>query len=299
MIGGSHISPIGAYHGGWDLVVVMDVSRFEYPPFWIPLTLLRQAMTSIDKATGNHMGFSTNFNVFIKQVVEAQGKDGHVPSSERKRKRLTTQDQLLMQLRKTELHKRVSKWMDSMNSDSGFVTSFGNQHVLLEIAANVASDGVKHSTLNPGSSGRLHSTDLAGSSKGNYDNVSVEMSEPVTCSREQGPGKMIQTIDPSPSGCSVNNGHLIGNDALTMLLLALPSRMWSGIKEPNLSAEFNSLVSIGSVPHILKKEVLSLRQQLEFLMMDIGSNAMHKGLTTISDSSTLKEPWFKKFTMYE
>ncbi|CAL5428313.1 unnamed protein product [Camellia sinensis] len=213
--------------------------------------------------------------VFIKQVAEAQGNDGHVPSSKRKKKRLTTQ---------TELHKRVNKWMDSMNSDSGFATSFGNQHALLEIAANVASDGVKHSTLNPGSSGRLHSTDSAGSSKGNYDSVSVEMNELVTCSKEQGPGKIIQTIDPSPSGCSVNNGHLIGNDALTMLLSALPSHMWSGIKEPNLSAEFNSLVSIGSVPHILKKEgVLSLRQQLEFLMMDIGSNAVHKGLTTVSD----------------
>ncbi|KAF5951259.1 hypothetical protein HYC85_009203 [Camellia sinensis] len=310
-IGGSHISPIGAYHGGRDLVLVMDVSRFEYPPFWIPLTLLWQAMTSIDKATGNHMGFmvltrlpydpcvlytlscrdgswirtanhlsqiplllesedvkdvnqilsvlfmsvSTNFSVFIKQVAEAKGKDGHVHSSKRKRKRLTTQGQLLMQLRETELHKRVSKWMDSMNSDSGFVTSSGNQHALLEIAANVASDGVKHSTLNPGSSGRLYSTDSVGSSKGNYERVSVEMSEPVICSREQGPGKMIQTIDPSPSGCSVNNGHFICKDALTMLLLALPSHMWSGIKEPNLSAEFNSLVSIESVPHILKKEV--------------------------------------------
>ncbi|CAL5354081.1 unnamed protein product [Camellia sinensis] len=86
------------------------------------------------------------------------------------------------------------------------------------------------------------------------------MSEPVTCSREQGPGKMIQTIDPSTSGCSVNNGHLIVNDALTMLLLALPSHMWSGIKEPNLSAEFNSLVSIESVPHILKKEVVDIRR---------------------------------------
>lgn len=79
------------------------------------------------------MSVCTNFSVFIKQVAEAQGKDGHVHSSERKRKRLTTQDQLLMQLRETELHKRVSKWMDSMNSDSRFVTSFGNQHALLEM----------------------------------------------------------------------------------------------------------------------------------------------------------------------
>ncbi|THG10256.1 hypothetical protein TEA_003658 [Camellia sinensis var. sinensis] len=130
---------------------------------------------------------------------------------------------------------------------------------VMSIIANVASYGGKHSTLNPGSSGRLYSTDSAGSSKGNYESVSVEMSEPVTCSREQGPGKIIQTIDPSMSGCSVNNGHLIVNDALTMLLLALPSHMWSGIKESNLSAEFNSLVSIESVPHILKKELMNQR----------------------------------------
>ncbi|THG17940.1 hypothetical protein TEA_016516 [Camellia sinensis var. sinensis] len=222
----------------------------------IPLLLESEDVKDVNQILSVlFMSVSTNFSVFIKQVAEAQGKDGHVHSSKRKRKRLTTQGQLLMQLRETELHKRVSKWMDSMNSDSGFVTSSGNQHALLEIAANVASDGVKHSTLNPGSSGRLYSTDSVGSSKGNYERVSVEMSEPVTCSREQGPGKMIQTIDPSPSGCSVNNGHFICKDALTMLLLALPSHMWSGIKEPNLSAEFNSLVSIESVPHILKKEM--------------------------------------------
>ncbi|GMP91680.1 hypothetical protein CsSME_00042269 [Camellia sinensis var. sinensis] len=227
----------------------------------IPLLLESEDVKDVNQILSVlFMSVCTNFSVFIKQVAEAQGKDGHVHSNERKRKRLTTQDQLLMQLRETELHKRVSKWMDSMNSDSGFVTSSGNQHALLEIAANVASYGVKHSTLNPGSSGRLYSTDSAGFSKGNYESVSVEMSEPVTCSREEGPGKMIQTIDPSTSGCSVNNGHLIVNDALTMLLLALPSHMWSGIKEPNLSAEFNSRVSIESVPHILKKEVVDIRR---------------------------------------
>ncbi|XP_028083495.1 glutathione gamma-glutamylcysteinyltransferase 3-like [Camellia sinensis] len=212
----------------------------------IPLLLESEDVKDVNQILSVlFMSVSTNFSVFIKQVAEAKGKDGHVHSSKRKRKRLTTQCQLLMQLRETELHKRVSKWMDSRNP-------------LLEIAANVSSDGVKHSTLNPGSSGRLSSTDSVGSSKGNYERVSVEMSEPVICSREQGPGKMIQTIDPSPSGCSVNNGHFICKDALTMLLLALPSHMWSGIKEPNLSAEFNSLVSIESVPHILKKEVTVL-----------------------------------------
>ncbi|KAI7983362.1 Glutathione gamma-glutamylcysteinyltransferase 3 [Camellia lanceoleosa] len=174
----------------------------------IPLLLESEDVKDVNQILSVlFMSVCTNFSVFIKQVAEAQGKDGH--------------DQLLMQLRETELHKRISKWMDSMNSNSGFVTSFGNQHALLEIAANVASYGVKHSTLNPGSSGRLYPTDSAGSSKGNYESVSVEMSEPVTCSREQGPGKMIQTIDPR-------------------------------------TKPICSLVSIESVPHILKKELVPL-----------------------------------------
>ncbi|KAI8535114.1 hypothetical protein RHMOL_Rhmol10G0150100 [Rhododendron molle] len=54
---GSHITPIGAYHVGRDLVHLMDVSCFGYRFFWIPLTLLWEAMTSSDKATGNSTGF--------------------------------------------------------------------------------------------------------------------------------------------------------------------------------------------------------------------------------------------------
>lgn len=54
---GSHITPIGAYHVGRDLVLLMDVSRFGYRSFWIPLTLLWEAMTSSDKATGNSTGY--------------------------------------------------------------------------------------------------------------------------------------------------------------------------------------------------------------------------------------------------
>jgi glutathione gamma-glutamylcysteinyltransferase len=35
-----HFSPIGGYHRARDLVLIMDVARFKYPPHWVPLPLL-------------------------------------------------------------------------------------------------------------------------------------------------------------------------------------------------------------------------------------------------------------------
>lgn len=45
--GAGHISPIGGYHAGKDMVLILDVARFKYPPHWVPLTLLWDAMNTI------------------------------------------------------------------------------------------------------------------------------------------------------------------------------------------------------------------------------------------------------------
>lgn len=42
--GGGHHSPIGAYDEGTDRVLVLDVARYKYPPWWAPLPELFQAM---------------------------------------------------------------------------------------------------------------------------------------------------------------------------------------------------------------------------------------------------------------
>ncbi|KAA8543397.1 hypothetical protein F0562_021108 [Nyssa sinensis] len=55
--GTGHFSPVGGYHAGRDMVLILDVARFKYPPHWIPLTLLWEAMDTIDDATGHHRGF--------------------------------------------------------------------------------------------------------------------------------------------------------------------------------------------------------------------------------------------------
>ncbi|CAM9932974.1 unnamed protein product, partial [Discosporangium mesarthrocarpum] len=55
--GGGHFSPVGGFHEGRDLVLVMDVARFKLPPHWVPLPLLWEAMKSIDKETGRCRGY--------------------------------------------------------------------------------------------------------------------------------------------------------------------------------------------------------------------------------------------------
>lgn len=55
--GTGHFSPIGGYHAGRDMVLILDVARFKYPPHWVPLTLLWDAMNTVDETTGHHRGY--------------------------------------------------------------------------------------------------------------------------------------------------------------------------------------------------------------------------------------------------
>ncbi|CAF1918946.1 unnamed protein product, partial [Brassica napus] len=55
--GSGHFSPIGGYNAERDMALILDVARFKYPPHWVPLKLLWEAMDSIDQSTGKRRGF--------------------------------------------------------------------------------------------------------------------------------------------------------------------------------------------------------------------------------------------------
>jgi len=58
--GSGHFSPIGAYAPESEMVLIMDVARFKYPPHWVPLRLLWESINSIDAdadAGGNSRGY--------------------------------------------------------------------------------------------------------------------------------------------------------------------------------------------------------------------------------------------------
>jgi glutathione gamma-glutamylcysteinyltransferase len=55
--GSGHYSPIGGYHAERDLVLILDVARFKYPPHWVSLESLHRAMQDVDPATERARGF--------------------------------------------------------------------------------------------------------------------------------------------------------------------------------------------------------------------------------------------------
>lgn len=57
--GSGHFSPIGGYHAARDLVLILDVARFKYPPHWVPAKQLWRAMQAHDPATSAARGWIT------------------------------------------------------------------------------------------------------------------------------------------------------------------------------------------------------------------------------------------------
>nr|XP_039265067.1 glutathione gamma-glutamylcysteinyltransferase-like [Styela clava] len=56
-IGSGHLSPIGGYNPIEDKVLILDVERFKYPPHWVCLHDLWNAIKSIDESTGLPHGY--------------------------------------------------------------------------------------------------------------------------------------------------------------------------------------------------------------------------------------------------
>ena len=52
-----HISPLAAYNGETDRVLILDTAAHKYPPTWVPLDLLFAAMATTDPSTGKTRGF--------------------------------------------------------------------------------------------------------------------------------------------------------------------------------------------------------------------------------------------------
>ncbi|HLO84958.1 MAG TPA: phytochelatin synthase family protein [Nostocaceae cyanobacterium] len=54
---GGHISPIAAYNEKTDRFLILDVSRYKYPPVWVKASDLWKAMNTVDSTSGKTRGF--------------------------------------------------------------------------------------------------------------------------------------------------------------------------------------------------------------------------------------------------
>lgn len=56
--GDGHFSPIGAYYAANKMALVMDVARFKYPAYWVPLDMLYRSLHPRDPVTHEPRGYS-------------------------------------------------------------------------------------------------------------------------------------------------------------------------------------------------------------------------------------------------
>ncbi|KAI9593999.1 PCS-1 protein, partial [Syncephalis fuscata] len=56
--GSGHFSPVGAYCATQRMALVLDVARFKYPAYWVPIELLWASLKPIDPDTGRSRGYS-------------------------------------------------------------------------------------------------------------------------------------------------------------------------------------------------------------------------------------------------
>jgi len=56
---GGHISPLAAYDADTDRFLILDVSRYKYPPVWVEARTLWQAIRTTDSVSGKTRGFLT------------------------------------------------------------------------------------------------------------------------------------------------------------------------------------------------------------------------------------------------
>jgi hypothetical protein len=54
-----HFSPIGAYDAARDRVLILDVYRVEFEPYWVPAERLFEGMATINLADGEPRGYLT------------------------------------------------------------------------------------------------------------------------------------------------------------------------------------------------------------------------------------------------
>ncbi|KAA8550729.1 hypothetical protein F0562_002413 [Nyssa sinensis] len=225
--GAGHFSPIGGYHAGKDMVLILDVARFKF----MLISRLRRAPSLLYTLSCKHAMLDLRSSSSGLQKFGDE-RDGDQSLGQEEKGRLALKEEVLKQVQETGLYKHVTDYLSSEKSCCRTIPTSGHEDILPDIAASVCCQGAGF---------------LAGSS-GSLDGL---------CCRETSV-KSFNTNGDRPI-------TVVSGTVVNALILALPLETWSGIREEKLLQEIHSLVSTEDLPTLLQEEVFHLRGQLLIL----------------------------------
>mmetsp|Transcript_28591 Transcript_28591/g.80580 ORF Transcript_28591/g.80580 Transcript_28591/m.80580 type:complete len:468 (+) Transcript_28591:117-1520(+) len=85
--GDGHFSPLAAYHAPTDSVLVLDVARFKYAPYWVTVEDLYRSMQPKDAATQKSRGWFLMRNPAATSRRSEDNDDDDIPSIEEMERR--------------------------------------------------------------------------------------------------------------------------------------------------------------------------------------------------------------------
>ncbi|CAM0913467.1 unnamed protein product [Alopecurus aequalis] len=296
--GTGHFSPIGGYHAGQDMALILDVARFKYPPHWVPLTLLWEAMNTTDEATGLLRGF-----MLVSRHTSSPSLLYTVSCGDESWKSMAkycVEDvpNLLKDESLDNVTALLSHLVESLPANAGDLIKWVIEVRRKEEGGSSLSKEekerllLKEKVLQQVRDTKLFNVvhDLqcpkqpcSSCSSSNDEDSLAQIAANVCCQgaaflsgtvvsdgSEQGVDLLLPTSSSKTSLCNSNLSNKVvkypsGADVLTVLLLVLHPNTWFGIKDEGVKAEFQNLVSTENLPDLLKREILHLRRQVHYL----------------------------------
>uniref|UniRef100_A0A8R7QWZ2 glutathione gamma-glutamylcysteinyltransferase n=1 Tax=Triticum urartu TaxID=4572 RepID=A0A8R7QWZ2_TRIUA len=296
--GTGHFSPIGGYHAEKDMALILDVARFKYPPHWVPLTLLWDAMNTTDEATGLLRGFMLVSRRSSAPSLLYTVSCGHGSWKSMAKYCVEDVPNLLKDENLDNVTTLLSRLVESLPANAGdLIKCVIEVRRKEEGESSLSKEEKERLFLKEKVLQQIRDTDLfrvvhelqypkglCGSCSSSSDEDSLaEIAATVCCQgaaflsgtvvskgNEQGVDLLLPTSSSKTSLCNSNLRSKIvkypsSTDVLTVLLLVLQPNTWLGIKDENVKAEFQSHVSTDNLPDLLKQEILHLRRQLHYL----------------------------------